>query len=75
MKILDFDMWFDRYGSDYANSLYDWFGNMPESVCLSDLIIGDIDDFVGERILYEYESYTSEFEDRAYNEWKDEKCF
>ena len=75
MKVLSYEDWFDKYGENYANEIYDWFNAMPDSVCLSDLIIGDIEDFVGERVMYEYESYTSEFEDRAYSEWKDEQCF
>ena len=47
----------------------------PLGISLQSLNIYDMDDFINEKVLEAYEDYVSDFEDRAYENFKDGKCF
>lgn len=73
MKPLDYDIWFDKYGSDYGDIIISWVESRPCDISLTQIGIRDLDDFVQEMILEAYESYISDFEDMAYEQFRDER--
>ena len=73
MRMLSYDEWFNKYGADYGDLVQDWLERRPSGISLKQLKIWDIDDFVQEAILDAYEDYVSDFEDRAYDEIRDER--
>ena len=72
MRVLDYDVWLEKYGYDYGDTIQNWLENRP-NISLRSLGIFDIDDYVQEQILEAYEDYLSECEDRAYEEFRDER--
>lgn len=75
MRVLSFDEWFDKYGSDYGNFIASWLEERPSGISLQSLNIYDMDDFINEKVLEAYEDYVSDFEDIAYENFKESKCF
>lgn len=75
MRVLSYEDWFDKIGSDYASFIENWLEKRPLGISLQSLGIYDLSDFVNEKILEAYEDYISDFEDRAYDEYKDSRCF
>ena len=76
MRVLSYEDWLDKYGSDYAIMLYDWLEQRPLNISLiKDLGIYDMDDFINEKVLEAYEDYVSEVEDEEYERYKESKCF
>ena len=73
MKVLDYDVWFDKYGADYGDLVQDWVSSRPAGIGLKQLGIWDLDDFIQDMILQAYEDYVSECEDRAYESFRDER--
>ena len=75
MRVLSFDEWFDNHGTYYADFIQYWLEERPSGISLQSLGVYDMDDFINEKVLEAYEDYVSDFEDRAYENFKESKCF
>ena len=75
MRVLSYEDWFDKSGENYADFIENWLERRPSGITLQSLGIYDLSDFVNEKVLEAYEDYVSDFEDRAYENFKDGKCF
>lgn len=74
-RVLDYADWVEKEGYDYGEVIAEWLERRPSRVSLYSLGIYDMDDFIQDKIEEAYEEYLSEYEDRAYNEYKESKCF
>ena len=75
MRVLSYEDWFDKYGSNYANFIENWLEKRPSVISLQSLGIYDLSDFINEKVLEAYEDYVSEVEDEEYERYKESKCF
>ena len=75
MRVLSYEDWFDNHGTYYADFIASWLEERPSGITLRSLNIYDLSDFINEKVLEAYEDYISDFEDRAYENFKESKCF
>jgi len=75
MRVLDYNDWVEKEGYDYGEVIQNWLERRPNGVSLQNLGIYDMDDFIQDKILEAYEEYLSTLEDRAYDEYKESRCF
>ena len=73
-RVLDYNDWVEKDGYDYGEIIQNWLEVRPSGISLQTLGIYDLDDFIQDKILEAYEEYLSEYEDRAYDEYKDSRC-
>lgn len=65
MKLLDYNDWYDRHGVNLENDLLDWYSRCPEPWMVDDLPI--MEEYLNDK----YEEYIGEYQDRAYDEYRD----
>lgn len=67
-----YDKWYETHGEHLQEEIEAWFDSSPSCICVSELLVGEIDDFISETLMYEYEVYISDIHDHEYERWKDE---
>ena len=64
MRIKDFDDWFDAYGFQIEETMYNFLKGSPYS-------IDNIDDIVDDILNTQYETYVADYNDYIYEEMRD----
>jgi hypothetical protein len=67
---MTYEKWFDRVGYILTEQWEDQWNELPPEI-LKQLKRVDIDEVIGDALEEAYESYLSDYDDRAYDEWKD----
>jgi len=67
-----YDKWYHSKGEQLQESLEDWYNNIPPCINpIEDLGILDIEEFINEKLMFEYESDMGDIADQKYNEYKE----
>jgi len=69
--MLSYKDWYDKIGYKIDEEVLNWLNDAPSYVNLRDMAIYDVREYVEEILNSEYESYISDIDDRAYDEYKD----
>ena len=70
---MTYENWYDKVGYILAEQWEDQWNELPPEI-LKQLKRVDIDEVIGYALEEAYESYLSDYDDRAYDEWNDERC-
>lgn len=65
MRILCYEDWYNKTGNQLEKYYEEWLEEAPEGVYVEEL--PEVQEYLEDM----YESYVSEFEDRAYDEYRD----
>lgn len=71
--IMFYDSWYSKFGYKLEEDLRIWIESCPRWFCESSLF-GNIDKFVHGELEMQYEGYIGDWQDRLYDEWRDEQC-
>ena len=69
---INYEDWYDKVGYILAEQWEEQWNELPPEI-LKHLKRVDIDEVIGDALEDAFESYVSEYEDRAYDEWKESR--
>ena len=67
-----YDLWYHSTGEQIQEEMEVFFSSIPNSIDLKeDLGIVNVDEFINEKLMFEYESFISDIADMKYQEYKE----